>query len=74
MGTIVLFLHADTILPGEFDEFVRDALTKPDVAAGAFEFKIGPHMSGLRTIECIANLRARKMARPYGDQAIFSEG
>ncbi len=70
-GGILLFLHADTVLPARFDELVRDALKQPDVAAGAFELRIEPRIPGLTFIERVANLRAKKMAMPYGDQAVF---
>ena len=70
-GTILLFLHADTRLPGHFDEHVRRVLGRPGVVAGAFRLRIDAPGRSLRLIERVANLRARHLGMPYGDQAIF---
>lgn len=70
-GEILLFLHGDTILPPEFDGWIREALAKPKIVAGAFELKIGASMRGLSLIEKIVNWRSRYLQMPYGDQAIF---
>jgi len=70
-GDILLFLHADTRLPHNWARMVRDELTKAGTAAGAFELAIDGNMRGLRIIERMANLRARWLQLPYGDQAIF---
>jgi len=70
-GDILLFLHADTRLPHNWARLVRDELTKAGTAAGAFELAIDGNMRGLRIIERMANLRARWLQLPYGDQAIF---
>ena len=70
-GDILLFLHADTSLPKNFQEQVRDTINKPGVAAGAFLLAIEGKGFGLRIIEFLANLRARFLQMPYGDQGIF---
>ena len=50
---------------------VRRILSGPNIACGAFRLRIEPASSSLRAIERIANLRARRLALPYGDQALF---
>jgi glycosyltransferase involved in cell wall biosynthesis len=54
-GDLLLFLHADTQLPGDFADTVRYALTIPGVVAGAFEFRLSAPSPGLRFIERITN-------------------
>jgi rSAM/selenodomain-associated transferase 2 len=68
---LLVFLHADTILPLGYERVVRRILADPGVACGAFRLHIEPATSSLRAIERIANLRARRLALPYGDQALF---
>ncbi len=68
---ILLFLHADTLLPENFNRHVLGALMPPGVAAGAFELRIDSPVPSLRLIERIANWRSRCLKMPYGDQAIF---
>jgi len=70
-GQILLFLHADTLLPRDFDIHVRNTLSRSGVVAGAFELRIGGATGSLRLIEEAANLRSRLLQMPYGDQAIF---
>jgi hypothetical protein len=70
-GDLLLFLHADTLLPEGFDDCVRRILTQPGVAAGAFEFRLDAVSRGLQIIERVANWRSRFLQLPYGDQAIF---
>jgi hypothetical protein len=50
---------------------VRDTLSQPGIAAGAFRLAIDGKGIGLRIIEWLANFRARILQFPYGDQAIF---
>lgn len=70
-GSILLFLHADTRLPEQFDSHVRQTLAQPGVVAGAFRLQIEGAKRSLRLIQWAANLRARYLHMPYGDQAIF---
>jgi hypothetical protein len=41
------------------------------VALGAFTFRIGERMRGLKFIEDTANWRSRRGRLPYGDQGLF---
>jgi rSAM/selenodomain-associated transferase 2 len=70
-GNILLFLHADTILPLQFDDMVRDALEEPGVVAGAFNLSIDSSQWGLRFVEWGVRIRSHFFNLPYGDQAIF---
>src|SRR5919202_5890002 len=70
-GDILLFLHADTHLPPEFDSLVRQSLQNPGTVAGAFELRIDANLQGLRIIEKMVNVRSRVFSMPYGDQGIF---
>lgn len=70
-GSILLFLHADTLLPESFEATARKILERPDVSAGAFSLKIDSAKPGVRMVESVANLRARILGMPYGDQALF---
>ena len=70
-GDILLFLHADTQLPSNFDRFVRQALQKPGTVAGAFELRINAQLRGIKLIERMVNWRSHFLSMPYGDQAIF---
>ena len=72
-GDILLFLHADTILPPRFANHVRNVLSRKDVVAGAFRLAVDAPGAAVRLIETFANLRARLFSLPYGDQAIFLE-
>jgi hypothetical protein len=70
-GDILVFLHADTLLPGGFSDQIISALNQKGVAAGAFRLRIGSNAAGLRIIEHVANWRSRLLRLPYGDQALF---
>ena len=70
-GEILLFLHADTHLPTNFDTLVCQALCSAQSIAGAFELRIDAKMWGLRLVEKVVNWRSRFLSMPYGDQAIF---
>ncbi len=74
-GEILLFLHADTRLPAEFDVMVRKIFSAPisksKIVAGAFTLKIDAKGMGLRLVEWGVKLRSHLWQMPYGDQAIF---
>jgi len=68
---VLLFLHADTRLPDNFDEKVLAAVNQNGFCAGAFSLSIDSDEPGLRFIERVANWRSRFFQMPYGDQALF---
>ncbi|MEH2357616.1 TIGR04283 family arsenosugar biosynthesis glycosyltransferase [Nostoc sp.] len=70
-GDILLFLHADTLLPTGFDEMIRTALQQPGTVAGAFKLRIDASRLSLRWVEWGVNVRSHFYQMPYGDQAIF---
>jgi len=70
-GQALLFLHADTRLPADWEQHVRRALSAPGAVAGAFQLGIDSTAQGMRFIENAVNLRSVWLQMPYGDQAIF---
>jgi rSAM/selenodomain-associated transferase 2 len=70
-GDILLFLHADTLLPPASLDAVRRAMQRSQVAGGAFRLVIEPPTPALRLVAWGANLRSRFGRLPYGDQALF---
>ncbi len=70
-GSILLFLHADTQLPLDFNYLAVHTLKQPGVIAGAFELAIAGTDKSLRWIEIMVKMRSRLLSLPYGDQAIF---
>lgn len=70
-GEILLFLHADSILPPQFVASIQQVLAQPNTIAGAFELRIAAPEPSLRWIERGVNWRSRWLQLPYGDQAIF---
>ena len=70
-GDVLLFLHADTILPNNAYTLIRQTLDNPHLSGGAFSLAYEPRTLGLAFIAMAANLRSRRTRVPYGDQAIF---
>ena len=70
-GEILMFLHADTLLPKDFSDQILTTLNQKGIAAGAFRLNINSNAAGIRIIERMANLRSRLLRLPYGDQALF---
>ena len=71
VGSQLLFLHADTLLPANYEQIVRDGLSDPEIALGAFRLQIRSADWKLRTIARGANWRTQALGLPYGDQALF---
>ncbi|MCF8126514.1 MAG: TIGR04283 family arsenosugar biosynthesis glycosyltransferase [Desulfotignum sp.] len=71
-GNILLFLHADTFLPGDAPELITNLLSRDsDLVGGAFSLGIDDDRIPMKIIACFANLRSRMTRVPYGDQSIF---
>jgi len=70
-GNVLLFLHADTLLPDEWTSVVQETLDQPGVVAGSFSFSIAEQFAGRRFVEWTTNLRSRWVQNPYGDQTQF---
>jgi rSAM/selenodomain-associated transferase 2 len=67
---ILLFLHADTILPAEADSRVRAAI-EGGAQWGRFDVRIAGRPAMLRVVAVLMNLRSRLTGIATGDQAIF---
>lgn len=72
-GSLLLFLHADTLLPDGYADLVRLALEDPSAVAGAFRFRTDGFGIAIRLAERLANFRSAALRFPYGDQALFLE-
>lgn len=70
-GNILLFLHADTILPQRYDELILNSFSNSKIVGGAFKLKIDLSLFSLRLIEILVNWRSQILSIPYGDQGIF---
>lgn len=71
-GEVLLFLHADTVLPRDACALVVDALGDPRVIGGAFGYSAGDGTDLLdRFISTVGQFRYTVFRLPYGDQAIF---
>ncbi len=70
-GTILLFLHADCILPGEADGLVISGLMQSRKNWGRFDVHITSRHFMLRAVEALMNLRSRLTGIATGDQGIF---
>ncbi len=70
-GDLLLFLHADTRVPPNFDHVIRSTLRENGVVAGCFRLTIDAEHAGLTLIEWAANMRSRLIQLPYGDQGLF---
>lgn len=67
---VLLFLHADTVLPDDADTLVRHATQGPR-AWGRFDVRIDSPRPALRLVGAMMNWRSRWSGIATGDQAIF---
>src|SRR3954454_1527960 len=77
-GDVLLFLHADTLLPEGFASRIARALDRKDVVGGAFDFAFAAHPAqdgakhyALMLVAACNRVRYRWTRNYYGDQAIF---
>jgi rSAM/selenodomain-associated transferase 2 len=70
-ANILLFLHADTLLPSNAIEEIIVILKDTRIVAGAFDLSFDSNKYILKIISTIASWRSRLTRIPYGDQAIF---
>jgi len=70
-GPILLFLHADSRLPDDFDESIRSAVNDRPIAWGRFDVTIVGNRRGLALIAAMMNIRSRTTGIATGDQGIF---
>jgi rSAM/selenodomain-associated transferase 2 len=70
-GDILLFLHADTLLPNGFAAAVIAACAAPGVVGGRFDVDLQPSSPLIRLTGALMNRRSRLTRIATGDQAIF---
>ena len=71
-GDILLFLHADSLLPDGALSLAARQLDDPGISGGAFGVAFGPSASlALRATGLLINARSRAFRVATGDQAIF---
>jgi len=70
-GEVLLFLHADTMLPAGAFDCISSVLEDDAVVGGAFDLGIDAGGFAYRLIDRVASLRSRLTRLPYGDQALF---
>jgi rSAM/selenodomain-associated transferase 2/rSAM/selenodomain-associated transferase 1 len=70
-GRWLVFLHADSRLPADWLDVIRQADAEPSTAGGAFRFALDSGDLRARVLERGVALRVRLLQLPYGDQGIF---
>jgi rSAM/selenodomain-associated transferase 2 len=70
-GDVLLFVHADTILPPGAADAVHLALADPRTAYGRFDVRFDSARPVFRMIAVLMNLRSRLTGICTGDQAVF---
>lgn len=70
-GDILLFLHADTLLPAEAINYIQDTLTDSKIVGGRFKVRLDNQRTIYRIIGGLINLRDRFTNGFTGDQSIF---
>ncbi len=70
-GEILLFLHADCVLPGEVVLNVRNVFGSSSFVGGAFKIRLLSDKFLYRIIEKGINFRSKILKLPYGDQGLF---
>lgn len=68
-GSILFFVHADTLVPPGFAAAIRDACA--EAIGGRFDVALDGPGAALRVIEAAINLRSRCSGIFTGDQGIF---
>ncbi len=70
-GEVLIFLHADTLLPPKALNKISRILENEKYVGGAFNLGIDSDRLLLKYIAARASMRSRINRIPYGDQAIF---
>lgn len=70
-GDVLLFLHADSVLPPDADALIAKALADDASVWGRFDIRIRGQSQLLPMIAAFMNLRSRWSGIATGDQAIF---
>lgn len=70
-GDILFFVHADSRIHEKALQSISLSLNDPRVAGGGFHLQIDSDRRVIKIISHLANLRARLLGAPLGDQGIF---
>jgi rSAM/selenodomain-associated transferase 2 len=70
-GTVLLFLHADSILPKNAFQLILSAIHDARINAGVFDLGVASERAVFRITERYVAVRTRLTRIPFGDQAIF---
>jgi rSAM/selenodomain-associated transferase 2 len=70
-GDVLVFVHADTIVPRTFAADIASALSDPAVVGGRFDVKLDDRALPYRIIGAMISFRSRISRTGTGDQAIF---
>lgn len=70
-GDVLLFLHADTVLPANALSVIAHACAIEHVCWGRFDVHIAGDHPMLRVVAAMMNLRSRVTGIATGDQALF---
>jgi rSAM/selenodomain-associated transferase 2 len=70
-GDVLLFLHADTMLPPDANAEIARVLSDPSVVGGAFRFSFDDASTSARVIAAWVNVRSTLFNVFLGDQALF---
>ncbi|MEP7068443.1 MAG: TIGR04283 family arsenosugar biosynthesis glycosyltransferase [Usitatibacter sp.] len=71
-GEVLVFLHADTVLPADALAAVAGGLERSGRAWGRFDVAIAPATPLLALVAVLMNARSRATGIATGDQAIFA--
>lgn len=72
-GDVLLFLHADTILPPDAPTLILDGLRESGRRWGRFDIRLSGDAPMLRVVEWMMNRRSRLSGIATGDQGLFVE-
>ncbi|MBL4747684.1 MAG: TIGR04283 family arsenosugar biosynthesis glycosyltransferase [Magnetovibrio sp.] len=72
-GQWLLFLHADTVLPSDWEDHVRRyiAVALNVQKAAYFQLRFDDRSAGATRVAMLANWRAKAWGLPYGDQGLL---
>lgn len=70
-GDVLLFLHADTLLPHAAAAHIADALRDEHVVGGAFRLRLDDPGWLARLVSHGVNVRSAMLGTFFGDQALF---
>ena len=70
-GAVLVFLHADTLVPPTFVEAIESACSDAQVVGGRFDVELAPSSPLIWLTGWLMNWRSRLTRIATGDQAIF---